>query len=557
MVNLVKKMFMLIALASSAPIHAANISVNVDRNPVQMNESFQIFFQSDTDVDEKPDFSPLKKDFEVISQGQSSNISIVNGSMTRQSRWTVNAMAKRVGDLIIPAIHFGKDQSPPILLRVQENAAATNSTRADLFVEASVDHTSSYVQSQVLYTVRFYRAVNVAGAELSEPKVRDGEIVVEKLGDDAIFETQHQGRRYVVVERKYALFPQQSGDLQIEPLNLTAQVVQGMRSNIDIFGRNVITKRLNSNPVTLHVKPIPERMRGQTWLPASEFKLTENWSSDTDFKVGEPVTRTITLQASGLTGAQLPEITQADVDGIKTYPDQAGVDNLLDNRGITGIRQQKIALIPTRSGTMTLPAVEIPWWNINTNQLEIAKLPARTITIQASSTTVTSPGLQPPKAASTVPLAATATGAESAPWFAIAMALGLGWLLTAAAWLFKSRQPGKVHKPSPIPVNSASLGAFFRACDKNDAPLARATLLQWAQNYWSEQPPRGLDEVAQRLGNSVTSPLQGLNRSLYASDSSPWNGAALKQSVTEAAKSLPKKSRQAGGTPLPPLYPGL
>ena len=90
---------------------AATISAQVDRNPVHLDETFNLFFEADESPDDNPDFSPLDQDFEIINQSQSSNVSIINGKYTKKIKWTLAIMAKRAGTLTIPAIKFGDDSS--------------------------------------------------------------------------------------------------------------------------------------------------------------------------------------------------------------------------------------------------------------------------------------------------------------------------------------------------------------------------------------------------------------------------------------------------------------
>ncbi len=82
----------LLSLCYSSGVYA-EVTVSVDRNPVQINESFRIVFESDVSGSDKPDFTPLKKDFDIISQGQSSNIRIINGDYSATTQWTLDVMA--------------------------------------------------------------------------------------------------------------------------------------------------------------------------------------------------------------------------------------------------------------------------------------------------------------------------------------------------------------------------------------------------------------------------------------------------------------------------------
>lgn len=214
---------------------AANIKVFTDRNPVRLDESFTLVFDVASTVI-GPDFSPLHSDFDILNQSQSSQVNIINGQQHSSKQWRLSVIAKRTGQLVIPSISFGQDRSTPSIITVQPaQTSQPGKTPADLFLEIEVDSKNPYVQSQIIYTVRLFYAINLNNATLSEPQVKDTEGIVEKLGKDAQYETRRDGRRFVVLERKYAIFPQQSGDVIIEPLILDAKILEGRRSRFDFL----------------------------------------------------------------------------------------------------------------------------------------------------------------------------------------------------------------------------------------------------------------------------------------------------------------------------------
>ena len=127
--------------------------------------------------------------------------------------------------------------------------------------------------------------------------------------------TQVSGVTYMVIERKYAIFPQKSGVITIKPLVLTADVISRGKQNPNTFFNSQMTQRriVKSNAVTLNVQAIPSTFTGH-WLAAEHVELTQTWSDDTSqMKVGEPLTRTIKLVANGSTVGQLPELHQKSV----------------------------------------------------------------------------------------------------------------------------------------------------------------------------------------------------------------------------------------------------
>lgn len=236
MINTIKSKFtflnLVLVLLSIQTAWAVEIKTTIDRNPVSINESFQIVFTATESPDDDPDFSPLEKNFEILNQSHRNNSSWVNGQSTKTIQWILNVMAKQTGNQLISPVTFGKDISESATILVTKTATPGNSSKNDdLFLEVEVSPESPYVQSQMLYTLRLFRRVQITQASLNEPVLADA--IIEKLGEDKNFNTEVNGVAYVVTERKYAIFPQKSGIATIEPLVLTAEVVSDSRQRFN------------------------------------------------------------------------------------------------------------------------------------------------------------------------------------------------------------------------------------------------------------------------------------------------------------------------------------
>ncbi|MEO5347283.1 MAG: BatD family protein [Magnetococcus sp. YQC-9] len=397
-------LFFFIAL----PLQAADIQVRASRDPLIVGESFALIFSSAESPDGEPDFSPLSREFEILDQGKSNNFQFINGQKSHSVTWTLELMPKRSGEIAIPAIAFGRTRSTPIRLNVlpanarpQTNGSARDDN--DLLLEAEWSNRSPVVQEQIILTLRFLNAVPIAKAAMQEPKVTTGEALIEKLGEDQAFETTRNNRRYVVTERRYAIMPQKSGILTVDPIPLTVQLPgSGPGSSLlqeffnDPFiknlplgpGRAGRTVSLSTEAVQIDVKPPPSAWRGGHWLALHRLELSEKWQPEPHrFQVGEPVTRTLTLQADGATAAQLPDLRLIFPDGVKSYPDKPQLEDQKLVTGIIGKSTTKVALIPSAPGEIVLPALEIPWWNIDKARLEVARVPERRIMVLPSAGT--------------------------------------------------------------------------------------------------------------------------------------------------------------------------
>jgi len=540
--NIIKKLFFLLLLLNLVPgnVFAAQIGVSFDRNPVSLDESFQIIFTANDTPDNDPDFGPLEQDFEILGQSQSSNSSWINGQSSKTIQWTVNVMAKHPGSLVVPAVKFGDDASQPAsVLVTQATANKAVDTDDDLFLEVEATPQSPYVQSQVLYTVRLYRRVEIAQASLNEPEL--GDAVIEKLGDDSNYNTQINGVNYLVTERKYSIFPQKSGSLTIKPLMLTAEVVANTRPNFNGFFNSQMTKtkKISSKSVTLDVKPAPATFTGKHWLSAEQLVLKEEWSGDNQqMKVGEPLTRTLTLLAKGTTVGQLPEINIGKIDDrLKTYPDQPVLQEQKKPEGLIAFREEKIAIIPSKAGFYKLPAIEIPWFNSQSQKMEIAKIPETAITAldalgtQQAPVTPVAPAevQQPQKAEQSTPI--TTPPQQQNIWLWVSVFLASGWLATLAYFLIKRSAKRPVAEKSEQEIRlEDSVKSLKKACADNNATAAKDALLAWGRQKYGAASLGAIAELSDaRLRDEVLH----LNRILYSREPDQWQGKKLFQAFVE------------------------
>jgi oxygen tolerance protein BatD len=529
----------------SVTAQAAKIEVSVDRSPVVINDSFQLAFSTTSSPDDDPDFSPLKQDFEILNQQQSNQSSWINGKSTKSIKWQLTVMAKRSGNLTVPAINFGDDQSSPLALIVKKATSQQNKKTEDIFLDVEVSPKQAYVQSQVLYTVRFYQRVQIAQATLSEPKIDNA--IVENLAGDKTYNTQIKGVNYRVTERSYALFPQQSGVITIPPLVLSAQLIindPNSRSNSFFNMPNTQTKRIVSKAISLNVLPSPDHFTGQHWLPAKKLQLQQSWSNkNLEVNVGEPLTRTITMTASGITASQLPELPLQQADSqLKVYPDQAISNDQKDANGIIAVREQKAAFIPSSPGIFELPAIEIPWFNTQLNIMEIATLPAVTITAigQSPVTTDTASNDGDVKSTRAQSQESVITTTENPLWKWLAFILAMGWLLTIVYMIWSRFKPVQIEprKQDDDLALKASVKAIKEACLNNDASACQQALITWGKVKFNSA---NLAVIKSHCDDALQNEIANLQQSLYAQDKSTWQGEQfvtrfIKQNNTQATK---------------------
>lgn len=550
---------------------ATQISVKTDRNPVSVDESFQLTYEANGSVDDDPDFSPLKKFLDVLNQSESSQISIINGNYKRSKTWTLSVMAKQEGVLTIPPIHFGDDKSQSISIKIVPANTLSTGQNKSFFIELSANNPKAYEQAQVIVTIRVFSDKSLNQIELSSLHFSNDDVISEPLGDETSYQTQINGKAYLVVEKRVALFSQKAGDLSIQPLIASATVNGQSRSLFGNFNQKIVRARSNS----LHIKVIPKKTDHAIWLPTQSLSLTQQWSKDpSQFKVGEPITRTITLAAQGLTAAQLPELVKNQPKGVKAYPDQAKLTNANSSVGITGSRQEKIAYIPETAGQLEIPEIQVPWWNVQTHQWQLARLPKQVIKVQANPAwnqqNATQPQLLKPQLAkpdqtpqpivmpkkavqeqSTVSnTASTNLNFKSlSVWQWLSIVFALLWLLTLFLWWRKpkaTRETVSIAQAIKI-EDKFQFKPLKKACSNEDAQLCKNELISWAQSIWSDAGIHNLSGIASRVEDPLKSLIHQLEQNLYSgSKHTNFDFASLYSEVKQFKKNNSKTSQKNG-----------
>ena len=568
------RIFLLFSIFASTVVQAANITVTTSRNPVALDDSFHLIYEADSSVDDDPDFSPIYKDFDVLNSSQSTNMRSINGSWSMKKTWDLAVIAKTVGKFTIPPIAFGKDISPAIQVTVK-NSSSPNSVSPDgqstipakIFLESSIDNKTGWVQSQIIYTVRLLRTVSIAGASITEPVSSDPDAIIHKISEDN-YQTTRNGIRYEVFERRYAIFPQKSGQLKINPVMFEGRVnAQQPMTIFDQFRMSGQLKRLRSKAVTASIKAAPDTINLQDWLPATEVQLLEEWSDDIEnIKTGDPVTRTITIAAEGLTAVQLPDLKFVEIDGLKQYPDKPITEDRPETSGITGLKQIKVAIIPTVAGSYTLPEIKLQWWNTRTSKSESAIIPEKVLTAIGSATTGNIVTIPEPAQTQTLdsgqqviddvlPAPVTSLAGDGLLWKYIALAFALAWLITLLL-LFRKPKTGKPARAAEtqrsIPVKPA-IAAVQKHATSNDAVLTRTALIEWARAAYEDEHITNLSQVSEKCSPQLSQAIRQLNESLYSKEHLSWSGKELLSCFKEEQAIIGKHKNNNSST-LKPLY---
>ncbi len=554
--------FLLLVLATAQSF--AQPSARIDRSVIAIDDTLTLTIRiNETGSINGPDLSPLDKNFHILGNSQSSRHMIRNGKSESWTEWTINLMPKRQGQLTIPPINIDGQKTQAININVQPSVPRSAGNLQPVFIESEIDKDSVYVQQQLIFTLRIFQSIQLDNMNISEPEFDNA--AIEKLAQNS-FQRRIQNTPYRVHELRYAIFPQQTGELIIPELIFTANETVSRRSMFSLPGQGRPVRKM-SQQHSVNVEAAPAQFTGNTWLPAKSLKLVETWSdSPENIRVGESITRTITIKAEGLLDSQLPPFEFPAINGAKFYPDQGEAETAVADQGVISSRTDSAAIIPTQTGTIELPEIRVDWWDSQRNQLQHAVIPASTLTVkpaleqnQSNSTPLAVDHSQSTELMSEQPI--TVSDGDHIFWQVTSALLAAGWLITLFMW-WRLKQATRIsshsdtHTTEPALSEKQAFKALTRVCRTNTIEQARQALINWARSYWPQHRIQSLQDIQRYCEHSpLSNALLQLDNDLYGSskDSNSWNGENLLAAI-KLVRDSGNSSHSAKEQGLPPLY---
>jgi hypothetical protein len=358
---------------------------------VAVGERFRVAFQ----VNARPTHfnPPAFTGFRVLSgpnQSTSTSMQMINGRTTQTTTITYTYILEAVseGNYTISAAQVTVDgntySSNPVTINVgsattpppgqttpapgtqqpQERASAQ-----DLFIRATTSKTNPYQGEQVIVTYNIYTRVSVQ--QYSTEKIPSYQGFwsenITASGQPQVRTELINGETYRVAEiRRVALFPQRSGELTIEPLEVDAVVnLPGQRRSRSLFddffggspfdtGRQV-RQTIRSNAITMNVRSLPAQNRPSAFkgTVGSNFEVQATLNAN-EIRVNDAVNLRISISGNGnMRMIDKPvinfpanlEVFDPNVsDNIRTSPS-----------GISGSRNFEYILIPRTAGEFIIP----------------------------------------------------------------------------------------------------------------------------------------------------------------------------------------------------------
>ena len=355
--------------------HCADISISasVDKNSLPLDDQLVLEVNVSGNATNVPNpVIPDLPNFTVYSSGRSQSISIINGQMSSSTAFHFTLVPKSTGKFSIPAItlNYGNQaySTSPIPVEVTASGAAAVSAPArgeasnaapqpqgsvkNIFVTASLDKNTAYVNEQVVFTFRFFRRVQL----LSNPQYNAPNFTSFWTEDapPKNYATTVNGVRYLVSEVKTLLFPTKPGRFEIPGATLICNIEDFDRTNpfaddfFSGFFSSGKTQTLHTNSLALNVRALPENKPGDFKGAVGRFTISATMDKALA-RVGEPITLTATVSGSGnIKTLSEPDLT--NMPGFRKYETVSSM-NVDSSQGmLRGSKTFKTVLVPETPG---------------------------------------------------------------------------------------------------------------------------------------------------------------------------------------------------------------
>lgn len=554
--NRVFKNSILILLFLVAIPSWASLSSTVDRTQIETNETLQLTVRySGKAPSGEPDFSGIERDFSIASNSRQQQYSWVNGQSTSYTDWKILLIPKRQGKLTIPSLNFMGSRSQAVVINVRPADPSANATSGQpVFIETTVDKDMAFIQEQIILTHRLHYSVPLQDISISEFEIPDA--IIQQISEER-FNKRINGKNYSIIEIKFALFGQSVGKLKIPSQRFTAFETSNSGFG-GFFSRGNRVIRLTEEK-TVDIAPIPAHLSASRWMPSSQVRIEQSWSDNSNtLTAGEPITRTITISALGLSAAQIQPLPSLQNNQLKLYPDQPTLEDKQTNRGILGVRNESVAIVPNQAGQITIPAIEIEWWDTVNNRMQTSRLPSKTFNVVAGNTvnpiTNKQPTINPP--------AVINSGNKGEIPAITRWSLGLNALLIAllVALFYWRKKPIAVKQrveTEPAITAKQLLKKIEKLAADNRLAEMRDSIIHWGAEVFSQQPPRSLNQLADLMANSeLKQQFNQLDQSLFKADSGKDAKVDCQSIIKALRQFVPVKTpNHSARKELKPLYP--
>lgn len=367
-------------ILSSVGVAQVKFEAKASKQKLGVNERLRVDFEMNQDGDNFK--APAFSGFTVVGgPNQAVSNSWINGKRSYSKTYSYFLEPTGRGRFTIGQAEITVDgniyKTSPI--QVEVTAAVDKPTDGNntdfvasenLHLVAEISNSNPYLNEAITVVYKLYVSPRISVSnwrEIDNPVYRDfwsQNIDIRQL---KIETGEFQGEPYrFVVLRKTILYPQKTGELEIEPLTLSVSVdVPSDRR--DIFGGRLYTtvdKTVAAGKRTINAKPLPEAGKPANFSGAVgkfDFKVIPG---NTTLAATESMT--VKVQVTGNGNLKLFDLPELEVPAsLERYEPERTENVRTDLNGTQGSVTDTYTIVPTRQGEYTIPPLSFSWFDIS------------------------------------------------------------------------------------------------------------------------------------------------------------------------------------------------
>lgn len=364
---------------------------------------------------------------------------------------------------------------------------------------------------------------------------------VTRAGSTINTSEQREGVSYAGVRYEFLIYPQEPGAYAIagqtitvtyaaDPPNVREAAIPVPRIAFDAF--------------------IPDAAQAlDPFVSATKVELRQEIkSSPQPLKVGDAVTRSVTIEAEGTPAMLLPPTMLAAVGGTKIYPAQPELQDKSDRRTdvLSSTRTDHATYMLEQAGDVTLPAVELRWWNTREQKIENARADAVALHV------IDNPALKAPASSQreAVPDIRRTILFLIDHWRAtLALIIALGALAWVGPRVLRNVRLWVEERRDAYRESEARAFSDLRtAARRGDAGATYSALLRWLLRFEPTAPGHtiGALKVAAR-DDELDREIAQIERHLYARQTgAEWSAHELLKRLNSARRRLQRQTSLRG-----------
>ena len=328
----------------------------------------------------------------------SSNTQIINGKISQQTSYSYvyYLQAMNPGKYVIPPATFrykNKEyKSDSLYIEVLKNTTSqqTNKnnpagsgqantgqgTGTDIFIRLNLSRNEVFMGEHIIATVKLYTKIDLAGLNEVKFPAFNG-FVKENLETPPLTSLQREnvnGEIYGTgVVQQFLLYPQISGEITVDPVEITALMQQKSGQTDPFFGNfftsyQTVPRALASLPVKITVKPLPGNKPNDFSGIVGDIDINANINKDT-INVNDALNFKIIIKGTGNLKLAAAPVLKLSPD-VEVYNPKV-TDNIKNNtNGSAGQKTFEYLLIPRHYGEFTVPSITYTYFNSAKKQYE-------------------------------------------------------------------------------------------------------------------------------------------------------------------------------------------